>query len=416
MMLVAVALAIVLVVGITWVVASRRALVGQLSRMSSSFGHAALEPAATLDEALDRLATSITAANHATAEALSAESLQTAMMAIPHGLLIVDTEARVLFENNSIRSFMQGRHGDAVVADVIEVGLAKALSGERNDELVHLYGPPSRVLRVSMEPVLSDNGGSDSDVVGAVVLVDDVSNQERIETMRRDFVSNISHELRTPVGAMSLLAETLAAETDADVRHDLADRLQREAARMSDTIDDLLELSRIESSAESQHEHLVLQQPVREAVAALQAAADQRSVAIRVVMPDDDVFVRGDQRQLRTAVFNLVDNAIKFVQPEHGLVSVVATVVHDVVLLEVKDNGSGIPRRELDRIFERFYRTDEARSRSTGGTGLGLSIVRHVVANHGGEIAVESVEGEGSTFTLEFPLASDAAGAEEVSS
>lgn len=386
-----------------WSVTTRRSTAREIGAIASRIDGDPDTTTSSLDRSLDRLHRAVTSIDGVAREAAGAHSLQSALMAIPHGLMVVDRDARVLFENATVRAFRAGRHGEALVADAIDVGLARAIQGDANDEVVHLYGPPGRALRVSAQPL-----GPPAEATGAVVLIDDLTTTERVEAMRRDFVANISHELRTPVGAMSLLAETLVGEDDPAIIADLGKRLLAEATRMSDTINDLLELSRIETDDPSTHTAVVLQVPVQDAVAALQAAADQSAVTVTVHVPAEPVIVPGDQRQLRTAVFNLIDNAVKFAEPSHGIVEVRVAKIHGVALLEVRDNGPGIPRRDLDRIFERFYRADKSRSRPTTnrrtGTGLGLSIVRHVVANHGGEIAVESVEGEGTTFTLELPL------------
>ncbi len=401
-----VAVTVVLVVVAIWSTATRRSTARDITLIASRIDRDPDTTASSLDQSLDRLHRAVTSIDGVAREAAGAHSLQSALMAIPHGLMVVDRDARVLFENATVRAFREGRHGESLVADAIDVGLTKAIGGEANDEVVHLYGPPGRALRISAQPL-----GTPAEVTGAVVLIDDLTTMERVEAMRRDFVANISHELRTPVGAMSLLAETLVDENDPAVAADLGGRLLIEAKRMSDTINDLLELSRIETDDSSTHTAVVLQTPVHDAVAALQAAADQSAVTLSVQVPAELVIVPGDQRQLRTAVFNLIDNAIKFAEPGHGMVEITVAKLHGVALLEVRDNGPGIPRRDLDRIFERFYRADKSRSRQAvnrrSGTGLGLSIVRHVVANHGGEIAVASVEGEGTTFTLEFPLSDD---------
>jgi two-component system sensor histidine kinase SenX3 len=274
--------------------------------------------------------------------------------------------------------------------------------------MLELFSPTRRNLVIRAWPV-TDLDGSD---LGAVAVVEDVSERRRLESVRRDFVANVSHELKTPVGALSLLAETLDGEEDPEVVSRLAGRVSTEAARLGRIIDDLLDLSRIEVNDASIQEANSLTVLVRQAIDPLRPVADSRQIKIDVTESTPDLVVHGDRRDLISAIGNLVENAVKYSE-DHSLVRVVTSGDEYWVTVAVADEGVGIPRRELERIFERFYRVDRARSRSTGGTGLGLSIVRHVVANHGGTIDVESEEGVGSTFRLRLPTEGPTGAAEE---
>jgi two-component system, OmpR family, sensor histidine kinase SenX3 len=239
-------------------------------------------------------------------------------------------------------------------------------------------------------------------------IIEDASERVRLDSVRTDLVANISHELKTPVGAIALLAETLADEDEPEVIARLAPKLIAEAHRLSRIIDELLELSRIELGGQSVSEVVDLVAVAREAVTLHARLAAARGIPVRLETAKR-LSVLGNRRQLLSAVGNLVENAIKYSDPG-GAVDVNVHAEGGQVVLAVHDHGMGIPGRDLDRVFERFYRVDKARSRETGGSGLGLSIVRHVMANHGGQVSVASVEGEGSTFTLHVPLASTAAG------
>jgi two-component system sensor histidine kinase SenX3 len=248
----------------------------------------------------------------------------------------------------------------------------------------------------------------------SVVFVDDISDRRRVEQTRTDFVANISHELKTPVGALSVLAETLVEETDLDTIARVVTRMLAETDRASRTIDDLMELSRIEMGTERSDEPVRIADVIRASVDRVTELAAHSGIMISTLAPvdadgtqADSLHVRGDRRQLVSAVGNLIENAVKYSEPGSS-VQVRARRVDDSVEISVTDQGVGIPQRDLDRVFERFYRVDRARSRSTGGTGLGLSIVRHVAGNHGGEVSVTSVEGEGSTFVLRLPAAAHA--------
>ena len=220
-------------------------------------------------------------------------------------------------------------------------------------------------------------------------------------------MANISHELKTPVGAIGLLAETLQGEDDLDIVERLANRINAEAMRIAQIIEDLIELSRIESVDGAGSAIVELAEVASDAVERLRTAAVQAEVSVQLVVLSADTRIVGERRQLLSAIGNLIDNAIKYSDSGTVIDVTVEAVANDVVV-KVADQGIGIPTRDIDRIFERFYRVDQARSRQTGGTGLGLAIVRHAVVNHEADIDVESRLGEGSTFTIRFPSSKDA--------
>jgi two-component system sensor histidine kinase SenX3 len=280
-----------------------------------------------------------------------------------------------------------------LVDEAIERHLRQAGSGTRTEEIIELYGPPKRVVFVTAAPIASG---------GAYAFIEDISERRRIDAVRTDFVANISHELKTPVGALAVLAETLADEDDPATIRRIADRMLEEAHRAARTIDDLMELSRIELGGEHVRGGVDTADVIRAAVERVAEIAHRRKITIDWLDPDQSVTVTGDQRQLVSAVGNLVENAVKYSEIG-GLVQIRSRVVGPWIEFMVIDQGPGIPSRDLDRIFERFYRVDKARGRDTGGTGLGLSIVRHVATNHGGDVQVSSREGEGSTFVLRIP-------------
>jgi two-component system sensor histidine kinase SenX3 len=242
-------------------------------------------------------------------------------------------------------------------------------------------------------------------VAGAIASVRDITDLRRVEEVRRDFVANVSHELKTPIGALALLAETIAGLDDAssESAQALASRLVREADRLSDTVDKLLDLSIIESEEDSRRELVSVPSVVDEAIERVSGTARTHHVDVRVHMPSEEATVLGNASQLVSAVANLIENSVKYSENGQPIDVTVSTTELEVTI-EVLDRGIGIPSRDLGRIFERFYRVDRARSRDTGGAGLGLSIVRHVVEGHGGRVSVDSVEGEGSTFRMVIPV------------
>lgn len=238
----------------------------------------------------------------------------------------------------------------------------------------------------------------------ALVIAQDLSEERRLNEVRRDFVANVSHELKTPVGALSLLAEAVqAADGDTERARKFAARMQIEVRRLTAMLSDLVELSRVQDEGPLQNSKPTsVEDIIAEAVDGTQITAEQRR--IQVVVADDVAVgkILGDESQLVAALRNLISNAIKY-SPVGTKVGIGAKRVDGLIEVSVTDQGPGISEEDQLRIFERFYRVDQARSRDTGGTGLGLAIVKHVCANHGGDCFVWSREGEGSTFTLRFP-------------
>jgi len=332
---------------------------------------------------------------------------------LQRAVVLWDADGQEIYRNRAADAMFEARDGQVLVAAAIEELMTEALSGREARRQVDLFGPPAASFVVTAEPFragepVGEAGPAGGEVVpgsvtGAIALVEDRSQERRIEVVRRDFIANISHELKTPIGAIGLLAETLRDEPDLTVVARLSDRLVAESERLGRTVDDLLELSGIELGDETEFDDLDVRSLVGEAESRLGAAAEQAGVKVRMEVPRDTV-LNGDRRQLVSALYNLLDNAVKY-SPEDSEIVVSCTVDADdgSMRIAVSDNGIGVPRRDLDRIFERFYRVDRARSRRTGGTGLGLAIVRHVAVNHGGDILVESTEGVGSTFILSLP-------------
>lgn len=321
--------------------------------------------------------------------------LEQAIDALGIGVVVASADGEIVFENAIAGGPTGALHSDVLVEEAIEIHVRAALEGQTRRQTIELFGPPRRVVSVSAVP-LADGG--------AVAIVEDVTERSRLDAVRTDFVANISHELKTPVGALSVLAEALVDEDQPEVVQRLADKMVHEAIRAGRTIDDLLELSRIELGGEAVKDVVLGSMVVDESVSRARSLAERAGIELHVEPSSDRIRMLGDRRQLVSALGNLVENAVKYSDP-NSRVEVSARSDGRWVELSVRDFGVGIPQKDLDRIFERFYRVDRARSRETGGTGLGLAIVRHVATNHGGDVQVTSVEGEGSTFTLRVPAA-----------
>ena len=332
------------------------------------------------------------------ADALEAECrlLKGAIEALPLGVAVCDRTGGLLFQNRRAAALGDGAPSDVLVSSAVGGALGDVRSRGAQTRTLDLHGPPPRTVVVTAEPV------DDGTVAGAVAVVEDVTDRRRLEAVRRDFVANVSHELRTPIGALAVLAETLVGESDPAASRRLAGHILAETERMARTIEDLLDLSRVEAQGAQSHKAVPLDQVVAAAAARVAPAAARHQVRIDVAEVPDGLTVPGNETQLVSAVANLLDNAVKYSEAGGKAEVEVRTEGASIDIL-VRDHGVGIPARDLSRIFERFYRVDPARSRETGGTGLGLAIVRHVATNHGGTVLVESHEGEGSTFVLRIP-------------
>jgi len=319
--------------------------------------------------------------------------------ALPVAIAVLDHHDAVVLANRSAVELGVVRGGRVVVAelrrlvrDVRRTGAAQEVEVEL--AVARLVRVPEAV-RVRLVPV---------GLLGHVaLLVEDVTEARRVEAVRRDFVANVSHELKTPVGAMTLLAEALQdASHDPEAVRRFAGRVQHEAGRLGRLVQELIDLSRLQGADPLPEPTLVpVDQVVAEAVDRTRTAASARGIEI-VRGGERELTVRGSESQLVTAVGNLIENAVHY-SPEQTRVAVAVRRREGAVEISVTDQGMGIAEKDLERVFERFYRADPARSRATGGTGLGLAIVKHVATNHGGEVSVWSVEGSGSTFTLRLP-------------
>lgn len=237
-----------------------------------------------------------------------------------------------------------------------------------------------------------------------LVLLSDETEIERVNQVRRDFVANISHELKTPIGALSLLSEAiLSAKDEPEAVVKFAQRMQIESKRLTELVQEIINLSRLQDSDPLQEaENLSMNALIYEAIDQCQTTADGRRIWIEFTSSEDQQLF-GNREQLTMAIHNLIENAVNYSSPGTK-VSITTSIEDGICEISIADQGIGIPESELERIFERFYRVDPARSRETGGTGLGLSIVKHVISNHGGELKVWSSEGVGSTFAIRLPV------------
>ena len=315
------------------------------------------------------------------------------------GLVIAAEAGEVVYANPAAQKVLSGRLGDAVAGTRIVALLERVQrTGIEEDLELDLYTPTRKIVGLRAVPLTERDG-----VGGAVGYIQDLSGRRRVEAMRRDFLTNAGHEMKTPIGALSVLAETIAETEDPEIRRRLAGRMRTEANRMAHVVDDILMLADIES-LETPYEPVPIRRVVDEAVARAQPAASERGVTIEVGGAGFDTIVDGNVEHLVSAIANLLDNAVKYTDPDRdSTVEIEVSSDQGSVTITVRDQGIGIGGEHIDRVFERFYRVDRGRNRSSGGTGLGLSIVNNVVRTHGGSVEVESVPAEGSVFRITLP-------------
>ncbi len=334
---------------------------------------------------------------------------------ISDGLIALDRERRILFINSPARKLLRVPAGRVKgmlleeLADREELGELLEKSAE-TQESVHdeavFHGPEGdRQVELSAVPLAGEGGRRR----GSVLVLRDVTELRHLEAVRRDFVSNVSHELKTPLTAMRGYVEAVLddQEMSADQRMVFLQKARQNTERLTSIVSDLLSLSRLESQErELSFEPLEVREVIDEVLQDNRDLAESRQVSLELETDGTSPRARADSQALHMAASNLVSNAIQYSPQETGVVRLRLTSTPEEVWIEVVDNGTGIPHSEQERIFERFYRIDKARSRKLGGTGLGLSIVRHVMAAHSGRVELESAPGEGSRFRMILPRVS----------
>lgn len=320
------------------------------------------------------------------------ERFMDALDLLPIGIVIVDLKQDRRVRNNAAAAMTGVRYVDILVDQAVDAMIDEIKVAKSGKRILEAVAGTTRYFKIS---------GQSMDDQRGIVTVEDITEKSRIDTVQTDFVANLSHELKTPIGAVAALADSLNGETQTEVVWRLAERIVTESHRMSRIVDDLLDLSRVEFGGTEEWTDIDLAAVLVEVVSTNQYAAKRQGLGLSLT-GSSELLVRGDRSQLVSVFSNLVDNAIKYSEIG-GVVNVNSAVKDDEIVLSVTDHGIGIAERDQKRIFERFYRVDKARSRATGGTGLGLSIVRHIVLEHGGAIDVRSEEGVGSTFTVRLP-------------
>ena len=319
----------------------------------------------------------------------------------------IDAESIILDPSDVITYMSENLHNFGLHKD-------ERINNEPLQHLVRAVRRSGNIQEVTMELPRGPLGTGIHDLLVRVIPLDinglicilifDDSEMRRLDAIRRDFVANISHELKTPIGALSILSEAvLGASDDPEAIVRFANRMQTESKRLSDLVQEIINLSRLQDDDPLKNAKVIdLNEVLLNAIDLSELNATARHIEL-VYREQSMARIKGDPSQVIMAISNLIENAINY-SPEGTRVAIALRINGELAEVSITDQGIGIPEKDLERIFERFYRVDPARSRATGGTGLGLSIVKHVATNHGGDVLVWSVENAGSTFTLRFPI------------
>jgi len=337
--------------------------------------------------------------------------LETILASMFEGIMLTNERGEILLINPSIRKLFhidsspEGRKPLEVIRNnAIQEIVDRVLHENREviTQEVSFTMPEQKTIMINGVPIIKNNI-----VEGAVFVFHDITELKRLEEIRKDFVANVSHELRTPISSIKGYAETLLdgkVDGEDNVKEFLS-IIYQNSNRLANLIDDLLDLSKIESGKmKMEFEPLEILPVVNRCINVLEKSAKEKTLSIKLNIPDKFPKVLGDHKRLAQVFLNLLDNAIKYT-PEGGSITVSAASKEKITQIDISDTGIGISEKDLPRIFERFYRVDKAHSRELGGTGLGLSIVKHIVQAHDGQVWVQSILGQGSTFSFTIPIA-----------
>ena len=338
--------------------------------------------------------------------------LTSIVKSISHGILAIDIKGNILLINDiakqmlkcDLKTNVEGSNFKFIVKDKKILEIFHKYVGSTQNEVIELDLRDNLVYRIKIDPVYLQD--SKHAIIGSIINIEDITDLVKLENMRRDFVANVSHELKTPLTSITGFVETLKIndEIDKATRNHFLDIIEKESNRLKGLIEDILMLSSIENGQDLSYEQVKLFDIFKEVCEITQYIASSKNIEVSYDFEDEEVHILGIRDNIKQIFLNLVDNGIKYT-PENGRIQVIQYYDKDKqnIILEFKDNGIGIPKEYLNRIFERFYRVDKARSRDIGGTGLGLAITKHMVKSLGGNIEVNSILGVGSDFIVTIP-------------
>lgn len=336
--------------------------------------------------------------------------LTSVLKSISHGILAIDIDGNIILINDEARKMIkskcigeeEGKNINQVI-DVVEIlKYIKQCIGSKENKTSHLKLEGETVYRIKIDPVYLQN--SKNAIIGSIINIENITEIIKLENMRRDFVANVSHELKTPLTSISGFIETLIMNENLEVnkRNRFLAIIQKESDRLKRLIEDILLLSSIENKNNLVREEIILFDVFKEVYDMISYIANSKNIDLSYEFEDEKVIIQAYGDYMKQLLLNLIDNAIKYT-PEGGKVIIKQFTKNDEIIIEVIDNGMGIPKEDQSKIFQRFYRVDKARSRSVGGTGLGLAITKHIVSSLNGTISVESEVGKGSKFITKLP-------------
>lgn len=336
--------------------------------------------------------------------------LTSVLKSISHGIIAIDIDGNIILINDEARKLIKskcnGKEEGKNLRQVIDVDdILKEIEryvGSKGNQTINITLDDETFYRIKIDPVYLQN--SKNAIIGSIINIEDITEIVKLENMRRDFVANVSHELKTPLTSINGFVETLIMNEDlpVDKRNRFLAIIQKESNRLKRLIEDILLLSSIESKTNLVTENILLYDVFKEVYEMVNYIANSKKIDLSYNFEDEKIVVQAYGDYIKQLLLNLIDNAIKYTQIG-GKITVNQFTMNDEIVIEVIDNGVGIPKEDQGKIFQRFYRVDKARSRSVGGTGLGLAITKHIVHSLNGSISVESELGEGSKFIVKLP-------------
>lgn len=336
--------------------------------------------------------------------------LTSVLKSISHGIIVIDIDGNIILINDEARNLIKSKCMEKEegknLKQVIEVNEIlieiERYIGSKENKISNITLDDETFYRIKIDPVYLQN--SQNAIIGSIINIEDITEIVKLENMRRDFVANVSHELKTPLTSINGFVETLIMNEDlpVDKRNRFLAIIQKESDRLKRLIEDILLLSSIESKNNLITENILLYDVFKEVYEMVNYIASSKKVELLYNFEDEKIVVQAYGDYIKQLLLNLIDNAIKYTQ-SGGVVTVNQFTIDNDIVIEVIDNGVGIPKEDQSKIFQRFYRVDKARSRSVGGTGLGLAITKHIVHSLKGSIRVESKLGEGSKFIVNLP-------------
>lgn len=336
--------------------------------------------------------------------------LTSVLKSISHGIIVIDIDGNIILINDEARKMIRSKYNgkeegknfkQVVDEEYILKGIERYI-GSKDNQTNNITLDDETVYKIKVDPVYLQN--SKNAIIGSIINIEDITEIIKLENMRRDFVANVSHELKTPLTSINGFVETLIMNEDLpiDKRNRFLAIIQKESDRLKRLIEDILLLSSIESKTNLVTENILVYDVFKEVYEMINYIANSKGISLEYEFEDENIRLQAHGDYMKQLLLNLIDNAIKYT-PEGGKVIVNQFCENDEVIIEVIDNGVGIPEEDQKKIFQRFYRVDKARSRSVGGTGLGLAITKHIVNSLKGTISVESKLNEGSKFTVRLP-------------